>query len=192
MGKRWVDITTIDNTVPFMKVRWKGTKWHNGTGPDCWFAEVPGIISDTMRWTQGTKENGWFSAHRMNGGGYRGYPMYCASFNFDHTQSGFWDVSGTVYRDHIKDVPTSATSFYDTAVVMSGETYYEVDFNLWSGASGYSLYVPYSDPMIKWRPGDIFVELDSNTQIYLGDTPVTNVYLGDTEVTQLFKGNTPI
>lgn len=160
MAKQWVDITTIDNNTPFMKVRWKSAKWKNNSGPDCWFAEAPGLVTDNMSWSNGTKEYGWFSAHRMNGGGYLGYPIYGCSFNFDHTQSGFWDVSGIVYQDHIKDARVSL--YYDTTVEISGVIYYEVDFSLWVNASGYNLYMPYSNPLLKWSAGDVFVEIGSD------------------------------
>ena len=153
MGKQWVDITTIDNNTPFMRVRWKA----NLKSGDKWFAESPGLVTDGMSWTNGTKDNGWFSAHRMNSS------QYCCSFNFDHTQGGFWDVSGTVYRDHVKNTGFSTSGFYDSTVQINGTTYYEIDFSLWSGASGYNLYMPYSNPLNKWNAGDIYVEVGNDT-----------------------------
>lgn len=159
MPKQWVDITTIDNNTPFMKVRWKGSGWKGGNGPDCWFAEASGLTTDNKSWSQGTKDFGWYSAHRMNGGNYLGYPIYSCSFNFDHTASGYWDQSGKVYRDHVKDAKVSGSGMYDTTVVIDGTTYYEIDFSLWSGASGYNLYMPYANPLNKWSAGDIYVEI---------------------------------
>lgn len=152
MAKQWVDITTIDNNTPFMKVRWKA----NLKSGDKWFAETPGLVTDGMSWTQGTKNNGWFSAHRMN------FSVYCCSFNFDRAQDGFWDVSGAVYRDHVKDTGFSVSGFYDSTVEINGTTYYEIDFSLWSGASGYNLYMPYSNPLNRWNAGDIYVEVGTD------------------------------
>lgn len=143
--QQWVDITTIDNSTPFMKVRWKSLFSSVG---DSWFAESPGIVSDNMSWTDGTKDYGWFSAHRLNSDNY-----YCCSFDFDHSMPGYWDESGQTYRVTLKDA--FRDQYYDTTVQISGETYYEVDFNLWSGASGYQLYAPYS--VMPWAPGDIYV-----------------------------------
>ena len=156
-----------------MKVRWKGSNWKGGSGPDCWFAEASGLTTDSMRWSDGTKDNGWFSAHRMNGGGYLGYPMYGCSFNFDHTASGYWDESGTVYRDHVKDTQVSRSGFYDTTVVIDGITYYEIDFSLWSGATGYKLYMPYSNPLNKWSAGDVYVEIGEDDVISIDITTET-------------------
>ena len=167
MALQWVDITTIDNNTPFMKVRWKAAKWKGGSGPDCWFAEAPGLTTDNMSWNQGTKDYGWYSAHRMNGGSYLGYPIYGCSFNFDHTQSGYWDVSGRVYRDHTKDTSVTASGFYDTTVQINGVTYYEIDFSLWANASGYSLYMPYSNPLNKWNAGDIYVEVGNDEYVFV-------------------------
>ena len=154
MAKQWVDITTIDNNTPFMRVRWKGMFYD--TYADSWFAEEPGLVTDGWGWQSGTKDYGWYSAHRMNGGYYS--PVYCCSFDFDRTASGFWDVSGQDYQVSLKD--GNRTQFYDTTVQISGETYYEVDFSLWSGATGYQLYAPYST--MPWAPGDIFVEVGTD------------------------------
>ena len=151
--KQWVDITTIDNNTPFTKVRWKRQFSNLG---DSWFAESPGIVSDSMRWTDGTKDNGWFSAHRMNGGSYG--PLYCCCFDFDHTMSGFWDTSGQTYQISVKD--GHRDQLYDTTVEIGGVTYYEIDFSLWQGASGYQLYAPYST--MPWHQGDIYVEISSD------------------------------
>ena len=168
MAKQWVDITTIDNNTPFMKVRWKS--YFSSVG-DSWFAESPGIVSDNMGWTDGDKDNGWFSAHRMNAGEYG--PIYCCSFDFDHTMSGFWDEFGQTYQVSLKD--GSRDQFYDTTVEIGGETYYEVDFSLWQDASGYQLYAPYS--VMPWAPGDIYVEVGS-PDITLNPTGVTFGYQG--------------
>lgn len=153
MAKQWVDITTIDNNTPFTKVRWK---WKfAGSQYDAWFAESPGIVSDNMSWFEGTSANGWFSAHRMNngyGGGYR----YCCSFI--HSGSGFWDVSGIDYGVSVKDADRNL--YYDNVVTISGETYYEIDFSTWSGATGVNLYAPYST--MPWSAGDIYVEVGSD------------------------------
>lgn len=148
MGQ-WVDITTIDNQTPFMKVRWVGqfADWN-----DKWFAEEPGIVSDGMSWTDGTKDYGWFSAHRMSQGN------YCCSFVFDHTMSGYWDDAGWNYQVSVKDAGRNSSGFYDSTVEIDGTTYYEVDFSLWQGASGYQLYAPYSS--MPWAPGEIYVYLD--------------------------------
>ena len=182
---QWVDITTIDNVTPFTKVRWKGSAWK---AADCWFSEASGLTTDNMVWTQGTAEYGWFSAHRMNGG--NGYiyatPIYCCSFQ--HTGSGYWDDGGTIYQDHVKDVMVSLQGYYDTTVTINNETYYEIDFSLWSGASGVNLYMPFSDPTQIWNAGDVYVyagsvniQLDKNTSKFkaTGGTDVITVTAQD-------------
>lgn len=155
MAKQWVDITTIDNSTPFMKVRWKWKFY--GSQYDSWFAEAPGLVTDGKGWTNGNKDWGWYSAHRLNNG-WGGNYVYCCSFDFDHTMSGYWDISGQNYGVSLKD--GSRNQFYDTTVVINGETYYEVDFSLWSGASGYQLYAPYLNK--PWHQGDIYVEIGSD------------------------------
>lgn len=160
MGQ-WVDITTIDNQTPFMKVRWKGTPWSSRGNGDCWFSEASGLTTDNMSWTDGNKNYGWFSAHRMNGGNYLTYPIYCCSFNFDHTRGGYWDSETQVYRDSVNNAQVSGSGFYDTTVVIDGETYYEIDFSLWAGASGYQLYAPYQN--MPWDLGDVFVYVGSES-----------------------------
>ena len=142
MAQQWVDITTINNQTPFMQVRWKGIFANNS---DCWFAETPGLVTDGMSWTQGTSQYGWFSAHRMNRDSY--------SCSFNHSGSTFWDESGRVYRDHVKDAPRA--SYNDEYVTISGQTYYQVNFENWSGATGVQLYAPYSN--MPWAPGDVYV-----------------------------------
>ncbi len=151
MGK-WVDITTIDNQTPFMQVRWKA-QW--GTG-DCWFSEEPGLVTDDMGWTDGNADYGWFSAHRLNS------DMYCCAFDFPERESCptcYWNDNGELFREHTKDTYRNAEGYYDTTVEIDGETYYEVDFSLWQGASGYQLYAPYSQ--MPWEPGDVYVYVDS-------------------------------
>lgn len=152
MAKQWVDITTINNTTPFMKVRWKW-QWY-GSQYDSWFAEAPGLVTDGKRWNQGNGDWGWYSAHRLNNG-YGGSYVYCCSFDFDRTSTAAWDVRGATYRVSVKDTNRNATGFYDTAVTIDGETYYEIDFSLWRGAEGYQLYAPYST--MPWHQGDIYV-----------------------------------
>ena len=152
MAKQWVDITTINNTTPFMKVRWK-YQWY-GSQYDSWFAEAPGLVTDGKRWNQGNGDFGWYSAHRLNNG-YSGQYVYCCSFDFDRTSTAAWDVAGATYRVSVKDTNRNATGFYDTAVTIDGETYYEIDFSLWQGAEGYQLYAPYST--MPWHQGDIYV-----------------------------------
>ncbi len=147
--KKWVDITTIDNNTPFMRVRWSGAYSQSG---DYWFAEAPGLVTDNLTWFHGGKNYGWFSAHRQN------LSKYCCSFDFDHTMSGFWDVQGQTYQISLRD--GYRNQFYDTTVEIGGKTYYEVDFSLWQGASGYQLYAPYST--MPWSVGDIYVEIDSD------------------------------
>lgn len=146
MGQ-WVDITAIDNQTPFMQVRWKGTFANYG---DFWFAETPGLVTDQMDWTDGTSQYGWFSAHRMNQSDY--------SCSFNHSGDRYWDESGWVYRDHVKDA--SRAQYNDDIVTISGVTYYEVNFERWSGATGQNLYAPYSN--MPWAPGDILVFVDDS------------------------------
>lgn len=154
MPKQWVDITTIDNVTPFTKVRWKSHFY--GSQFDAWFSEMSGLTTDNMYWTGGNAANGWYSAHRMNNG-YNGQYVYCCSFN--HSGSSYWDVSGIEYRVSVNSAARS--QYYDTAVTINGETYYEVDFGLWENAV--PLYAPYS--RMKWTAGDIYVEIGTNAII---------------------------
>lgn len=149
MGKVWVDITTIDNNTPFMQVRWKAT--FSGAG-DKWFSEAPGLVTDGMSWSAGsTAAWGWYGGHRMN------YTDYTCGFQCDVTgiDNG---LTPNVYGTHCKDASRSGAGFYDQTVVISGETYYEIDFSLWDGATGKSLYAPYS--VMPWAPGDVFVYIN--------------------------------
>ena len=172
----WVDITTIDNNTPFTKVRWK-RKFY-GSQYDSWFAESPGIVSDNMSWQSGGKGNGWFSAHRFNNG-WAGNYVYCCCFDFDHNASGFWDTSGQNYQVSLKD--GARDQFYDTTVVIDGETYYEVDFSLWQGASGYQLYAPYQN--MPWHQGDIYVEVGDSTYVTVDPDKLTFDATGGTKNT---------
>lgn len=175
MAKQWVDITTINNTTPFMKVRWTA----DFASLDWWFAEAPGLVTDNMSWSQGTKDYGWFSAHRGNGADWGN--AYCCSFIFDHTAEGAWDgdqEGGHIlyqYRVSTKDIGRSAEGFYDTAVTIGDKTYYEVDFSLWQDASNYQLYAPYAT--MPWRPGDIYVEVGA-PEVSLSPSAVTFDYQG--------------
>lgn len=149
MAKQWVDITTIDNVTPFTKVRWKSSM--SIPGGDAWFAEASGLTTEGMSWTAGnTAALGYFGGHRMNSYAYT-CSMNCEQYGIDQ--------STIAYRVAVKDESRSWAGYYDSAVTISGETYYEVDFSLWENASGKSLYMPYA--VAPWAPGDIFVEIES-------------------------------
>lgn len=154
MAKQWVDITTIDNVTPFTKVRWKSVMTY--AGDDTWFAEASGLTTEGMSWTAGnTAALGYFGGHRMNHNSAWGNAYTC-SMNCE--QYGI-DQSTIAYRVAVKDESRGQAGYYDSAVTISGETYYEVDFSLWENASGKSLYMPYA--VAPWAPGDILVEIES-------------------------------
>ena len=153
MAKQWVDITTIDNVTPFTKVRWKSVMTF--AGGDTWLAEAPGLDTTGMFWLDGnTAALGYFGGHRMNNSAWGN--AYTCSMNCE--QYGI-DQSTIAYRVAVKDESRGQAGFYDSAVTISGETYYEVDFSLWENASGKSLYMPYA--VAPWAPGDILVEIES-------------------------------
>lgn len=170
MAQQWVDITTIDNNTPFSAVRWLGIL---NIGGDAWFSEASGLTTDGMSWTDGTSEYGWFSAHRMNNNQY--------SCSFIHTGDTYWNEEGTVYRDHVKDADRNESGFYDTTVEIGGETFYEVDFSLWSGATGYQLYAPYS--LTPWSPGEVYVLASSPDIVVNPDSLEFSCYGGSSSVT---------
>lgn len=143
MARQWVDITTIDNNTPFTAVRWK-SNWNLG---DTWFAESSGLTTDYMGWTDGTSQYGWFSAHRMNSNEY--------SCSFIHSGDSYWNDEGAIYQDHVKDTIRAAEGYYDSTITIDGETYYEIDFTLWSGGTNVPLYAPYAT--MPWNPGDVYV-----------------------------------
>lgn len=114
-----------------------------------WFSEAPGLVTDNMAWGQGDSAAwGWYGGHRMNSN------SYTCGFQCDVTgiDNG---LTPNVYRTHCKDESRASSGFYDQAVVMSGETYYEIDFSLWDGAADKKLYAPYS--VMPWAPGDVYV-----------------------------------
>lgn len=149
MGKQWVDITTIDNNTPFTKVRWVGS--FTSYDDDKWFSEAPGLVTNNMGWRSGDSAAwGWYGGHRMN------VNKYTCGFQCDVTGINY-GLTPNVYRTHLKDASRSNSAYYDTTVVINGKTYYEVDFSLWDGAAGKSLYAPYSP--IPWSVGDIYVEI---------------------------------
>lgn len=142
----WVDITLIDNNYSFTKVRWKA---NFNSVADMWFSEAPGLVTDGMSWFAGDNAAmGWYGGHRMNSN------SYTCGFQCDVTgiDTG---LDPDIYRTHCKDASRSGAGFYDQAVVMSGETYYEIDFSLWDGAAGKKLYAPYAT--MPWSPGDVYV-----------------------------------
>lgn len=149
MAKQWVDITTINNKTPFMKVRWKSSLT---ISTDRWFSEASGLTTNNMNWGQGSTEAlGYFGGHRMND--------YSYTCGFQCDQTGIdTGLDPDVYRSHVKDA--SRNNYYDTTVVINRNTYYEVDFSLWDGASGKNLYAPYTGLTSIWTAGDIFVEVD--------------------------------
>lgn len=161
MAKQWVDITTIDNVTPFMKVRWR---YAFGSG-DRWFSEASGLTTDNMSWGNGdTAALGYFGGHRMNNN------SYTCGFQCDQTgiDTG---LQPNVYRSHVKDASRNNSAYYDSTVVINSETYYEVDFSLWDGASGKKLYAPYSNTSSKWNVGDIYVEVEEpSSGIYIDKT----------------------
>lgn len=156
MAKQWVDITQIDNQTPFMKVRWKSNM--SFSGDDTWLSEAPGLDTSNMSWGDGsTAALGYFGGHRMNHNASWGNAFTCG-FRCD-----VWGIDDGLtpneYGVHVKDAPRD--QYYDNVVQINGETYYEVDFSTWDGASGKSLYAPYAT--MPWYAGDIYVEVGTST-----------------------------
>ena len=154
MAQQWVDITTIDNQTPFMKVRWKSNMTYSGL--DTWLSEAPGLDTRNMDWSDGdTAALGYFGGHRMNHNS-TWSNAYTCGFRCD-----VWGIDEGLTPNelgvHVKDAPRS--QYYDSVVQFCGDTYYEVDFSTWDGATGKSLYAPYAT--MPWSAGDIFVLVDS-------------------------------
>lgn len=127
------------------------------SGDDTWLAEAPGLDTTGMHWSEGdTQALGYYGGHRMNHNSDWGNAYTCG-FRCD-----IWGIDSglepNVMGEHVKDAPRS--QYYDNVVQISGETYYEVDFSTWEGASGKSLYVPYATA--PWDAGDIFVWIENS------------------------------
>lgn len=149
MAKQWVDITTIDNTTPFMKVRWREQMQYWGSS-DKWFAEAPGLTTDGMSWTQGnTAAWGFYGGHR-----FQKNVGYTCGFNCEE-----WGIDTgldpDVYKTHVKDA--SRTAYYDSTMIINNIRYYEIDFSQWDYTTGKSLYMPYATN--PFAVGDILVEI---------------------------------
>lgn len=152
---QWVDITQIDNQTPFMKVRWRSNMSYSGD--DTWLSEAPGLDTTGMDWSDGdTEALGYFGGHRMNHNEDWGNAYTCG-FRCDD-----WGIDDGLTPNelgvHVKDAPRN--QYYDNVVQFNNETYYEVDFSTWEGASGKSLYVPYATA--PWDTGDIFVWVENS------------------------------
>lgn len=65
VSNTWVDITTIDNTVPFDAIAWDTSYSGNN---DLWVAVISGLNTSGRDWMDDSqKGNGWWGQHRWNG-----------------------------------------------------------------------------------------------------------------------------
>lgn len=145
--KKWVDITTIDNSTPFSAVRWKQSLTLGGK--DRWFSEVSGLETDGMAWLDGNSAAlGYFGGHRMN------TSQYTCSFHCD-TLGIDTGLNKGQYQYAMKDA--ARKNYYDTTIQIGSETFYEVDFSLWDGwvDGTTNLYMPYG--VNPFTPGEIYV-----------------------------------
>lgn len=163
MAKQWVDITTIDNNTPFSAVRWLG----DFPIGDCWFSEMPGLATDNMSWTDGTNQYGYFGSHRFNSN--------CYTCTFDDTYRSMDGAQCELisYGVSLVDAVRSDTGYYDTAVTIDDQTYYEIDFSTWQNYT--PLYFPYTGSPI--NAGQVYVYA-ANADISLSTTAVTFDYQG--------------
>ena len=161
MARQWVDITTVDNVTPVSAVRWTRT-YHN----DLMFSESSGLTIDGMSWWScGGSAYGYASIHRWNG------DVYCCTFNKNYIyncgEGADFDDCGChsdlpcqpIYRTVIHDANPDASGYYDTAVTIDGQTFYEIDWTLWDNYT--PLYVPYSAITDIVQAGLIYVYVDS-------------------------------
>lgn len=155
MAQQWVDITTVNNTTPITAVRWQRT-YHN----DLMFSETSGLSLDGMSWYEcGGSAYGYASIHRWNG------DVYCCTFNKNYIRNcgegeDFDDCGCNgqlpcqpIMHTVIHDANPDASGYYDSAVTISGQTFYEVDWTLWDNYT--PLYFPYTGSTIE--AGRIYV-----------------------------------
>ena len=157
MAQQWVDITTVDNQTPITAVRWNDV-YHD----DLMFSETSGLALEGKSWWEcGGSAFGYASIHRWNGN------VYCCTFVKDYIRDcgegedfancgcngslPCQPIMGTV----IHDANTTDPNYYDSAVTISGNTYYEIDWSTWVDFT--PLYYPYADASSTISPGNIFV-----------------------------------
>lgn len=163
MAKQWVDITTIDNNTPFSAVRWLGDLQIG----DCWFSEMPGLATDAMGWTDGTNEYGYFGSHRFNSN------MYTCTFDNAYRSMDGAQCEWISYGVSLVDAVRSGAGYYDSAVTIDDQTYYEIDFTTWQNYT--PLYFPYTGSPI--NAGEVYVYA-GGADITLSTTAVTFDYQG--------------
>ena len=151
MAVQWVDITTIDNTTPFSKVRWLADLTILDASGWLEFSEVSGLTIDNMSdWYEPSgAQYGYASTHRCNA-----YDNTFTCTFLDAYRSGVdvsVDAQSSVLGVAVHDVARS--QFCDTAVTISGQTFYEVDFSTWQGYT--PLYYPYSGQAV--TAGEVYV-----------------------------------
>ncbi len=155
MAQQWVDITTVNNTTPITAVRWQRT-YHN----DLMFSETSGLSLDGMSWYEcGGSAYGYASIHRWNG------DVYCCTFNKNYIRDcgEGEDLADCgcesnlpcqpIMHTVIHDAYTDDSNYYDSAVTISGQTFYEIDWTLWDNFT--PLYFPYTGSTIE--AGRIYV-----------------------------------
>lgn len=137
----WVDLGTIDNTIPFDAIGWvTGYTLQSG---DRWTAEKSGITSDNMSWTAGFNEQqGWFSQHRWGPVSY-GNKYSC---DFKNRESYAPDLGARA------DLPTKTIEFSGNTYTINVLEY--KDFENWKPCYG-----AYSNPSNKYGSGQVFVRL---------------------------------
>lgn len=154
--KKWVDITTLNNTTPFGKVRWlQNLTIAYNTSNFLEFSELSGITIDGRSWSSNSGPSwGYASTHRVAN---NDDSFTCTFLNEyrtsnDVTVSSSNSTAGTAVHDVKRSV------YYDDVVTMSGQTFYEVDFTTWSGYT--PLYYCYTGTSVS--AGQVYVEIGSD------------------------------
>ena len=156
MARQWVDITTLNNTTPFGKVRWlQNLTIDYNTSNFLEFSELSGITIDGRSWSSNSGPSwGYASTHRVGPGD---NSFTCTFLNEYRTSNDVTvQASNSTAGTAVHDVRRS--EFYDAVVTMSGQTFYEVDFTTWSGYT--PLYYCYTGTSVS--AGQVYVEIGSD------------------------------
>lgn len=151
MAKQWVDITTLNNTTPFTKVRWLQNLTISSDMLE--FSELSGLTVDGMAWHESSGPSwGYASTHRVANSD---DSFTCTFLNEyrssnDVTVSRWNSTAGTAVHD------VARSEYYDDVVTIDGKTFYEVDFTTWSGYT--PLYYCYTGTSVS--AGQVYVEAE--------------------------------
>ena len=129
VSNTWVDITTIDNTVPFDAIAW-ATDYAGDE--DLWVAVKPGLDTTGLDWMEGAQvNNGWWGQHRWNGEWDGG--VYSCTFlgSAAPGDDGPIDFDTTEYGESVKDGYLNLLPQETITVSGSSVNTYMLDFRDW-------------------------------------------------------------